>query len=83
MNNGGYAAMKKGHLALYPQGWAASHQAFLGVDILPPPDYVKIAEAFGAYGRKLTRPGDIQTALSEGLAEMAGGKPVLLDVVSD
>ena len=83
MNNGGYAAMKKGHLALYPQGWAASHQTFLGVDILPSPDYVKIAEAFGAYGRKLTRPGDIQTALTEGLAEMAGGKTVLLDVVSD
>jgi acetolactate synthase I/II/III large subunit len=83
MNNGGYAAMKKGHLALYPQGWAASHQTFLGVDILPAPDYVKIAEAFGAYGRKLARPDDIEKALTEGLEQMAAGKAILMDVVSD
>jgi thiamine pyrophosphate-dependent acetolactate synthase large subunit-like protein len=83
LNNGGYMAMKRGHRRLYPQGWAASHDTYLGVDIAPAPDYVKVAEAFGAYGEKLEEPGKIEAALKRGLRQIAGGKTALLDVIVD
>jgi acetolactate synthase-1/2/3 large subunit len=83
LNNGGYMAMRKGHRRMYPQGWAAGHDTYLGVDITPPPDYVKIAEAFGAYGEKLVKPAEIGAALKRGLEQIAGGRTALLDVVVD
>ncbi|MGD0794137.1 MAG: thiamine pyrophosphate-dependent enzyme [Dehalococcoidales bacterium] len=83
LNNGGYMAMKKGYRTLYPQGWAASHDNFIGVDIKPAPDYVKIAEAFGAFAEKLTEPEKIQSALKRGLKQIAGGRAALLDVIVD
>jgi acetolactate synthase-1/2/3 large subunit len=83
LNNGGYMAMRKGHRNLYPQGWAAGHDAYLGVNITPAPDYVKVAEAFGAYGEKLAEPGKIEAALKRGLRQIAGGKTALLDVIVD
>jgi len=81
MDNGGYGAMKFGHQRLYPQGAAVSQGTYLGVDIAPAPDYVKIAEAFGAHGERLEDPGDIEAALKRGLARTAAGQTALLDVV--
>jgi acetolactate synthase-1/2/3 large subunit len=81
MNNGGYIAMKMGHNRLYPEGWAATHQTYLGVDIKPAPDYVKLAEAFGAAGEKIEREEDIGPALTGALEQLSKGKTVLLDVV--
>jgi acetolactate synthase-1/2/3 large subunit len=81
MDNGGYGAMKFGHQRLYPQGAAVSQDTYLGVDIAPAPDYVKIAEAFGAYGEKLEDPAAIEAALERGLERTASGKTALLDVV--
>jgi len=81
MDNGGYQAMKFGHQRLYPQGAAVTQDRFLGVDITPAPDYVKVAEAFGAYGERLEDPGDIGAALERGLKQVARGKTALLDVV--
>ncbi len=83
LNNGGYMAMRKGHRNLYPQGWAAGHDTYLGVNITPAPDYVKVAEAFGAYGEKLAEPGKIEAALKRGLQQIAGGKTALLNVIVD
>jgi len=80
-NNGGYQAMKFGHQRLYPQGWASRQNKYLGVDITPAPDYVKVAEAFGAYGERLEEPGDIPAALKRGLRQVARGKTALLDVI--
>ncbi len=81
MNNGGYMAMKFAHRMRYPQGAAVSRNQFLGTDITPTPDYVKVAEAFGAYGEKLENPGDIEAALNRGLKQIARGKASLLDVI--
>jgi acetolactate synthase-1/2/3 large subunit len=83
LNNGGYMAMRKGHRRMYPKGWAAGHDTYLGVDIAPAPDYVKVAEAFGAYGEKLVEPVKIEAALKRGLRQIAGGRTALLDVVVD
>ena len=83
LNNGGYMAMRKGHRRMYPRGWAAGHNTYLGVDITPAPDYVKVAGAFGAYGEKLVEPAKIEAALKRGLSRIAGGRTALLDVVVD
>lgn len=81
MNNSGYMVMKFAHRINFPRGTAVSHDCFLGVDITPAPDYVKVAEAFGARGEKLEDPGDIEPALKRGLKQIAGGKTALLDVI--
>ena len=82
-NNGGYQAMKFGHRLMYPQGAAASRDTYLGVDITPAPDYVKLAGAFGAYGERLEEPGEIAAALKRGLQQTAKGNTALLDLVLD
>ncbi len=81
VNNGGYIAMKLGHNALFPKGAAASSGQYYGVDISPSPDYVKIAQAFGAYAEKIEDPQDIEPVLRRALQALHDGQHVLLDVV--
>ena len=81
LNNGGYGAMKLGYQRLYPEGSAVSQNTFLGTDITPAPDYIKIAEAFGAHGERLTIPSQIEPALKHALARLDEGKTTLLDVI--
>jgi acetolactate synthase I/II/III large subunit len=80
MNNGGYIAMRLGHNNLFPEGWAATHNTYLGVDIAPAPDYTRLAEAFGAYGEKVEKPEDVEGALRRGLQQLAQGRTALLDI---
>ena len=40
------------------------------------PDFVKLAEAYGAVGLRATRPGEVGPVLEEGLAQR---KPVIMD----
>jgi acetolactate synthase-1/2/3 large subunit len=81
LDNGGYGAMKLGYRRFYPEGWAARRKTYLGVDIAPAPDYVKVAGAFGAYGKKLEDPADIEAAIKRGLKQIAQGRAALLDVI--
>jgi acetolactate synthase-1/2/3 large subunit len=81
LNNAGYIAMSQGYHKHFPEGWAASHKKYLGVNIEPSPDYVKLAEAFGAYGEKIEEPEDIEPALNRALEELAQGRSALLDVI--
>jgi len=83
LNNGGYLAMKRSQRRHFPDGWAVRTNEFLGYDISPPPDYVKVAEAFGAYGRKVDEPGDIEPAITGMLKQLAEGRTTLLDVILD
>jgi acetolactate synthase-1/2/3 large subunit len=81
INNGGYVAMKMGHNALFPKGAAVSSGQYFGVAISPAPDYVKIAQAFGAYAEKLENPQDIESVMKRALNAIQQGQPALLDVV--
>ncbi len=81
MNNSSYAAMKSAHRRHYPQGWAVSHDTYFGVDIAPPPDYTKVAEAFDAYGERVAEPANIEPALNRALEQIASGRAALLDVI--
>jgi len=82
LNNRGYAAMRAGHRGLFPKGWAVTHDSYLGVDITPQPDYVKIAEAFNAYAEKIEDPDSIDPILIKALHQLTDGKSVLLNVIT-
>jgi len=81
LDNGGYRAMKFGYQRLYPEGWATRKNTYLGTDITPAPDYIKIAEGFGAGGEKLTDPSEIEPALKRALERLEEKKTTLLDIV--
>ncbi len=49
-------------------------------DLEKNPDFEKIAEAYGAWAKKIERPGEIEGALKEALKS---GKPAILDVTVD
>ena len=83
LNNGGYMAMKFEYDVRYPKGWAASHDAYLGVGIDPAPDYIKLAAGFDAYGERLEEPGDIDGALERALEHIENGRTALLEVRID
>lgn len=48
--------------------------------IITGPDFVKLAEAYGAMGIRVTEPGDVKPAMEKALA---ANKPVLIDFVVD
>jgi acetolactate synthase-1/2/3 large subunit len=83
LNNGGYMAMKYEYDIRYPKGWAASHDAYLGVGIAPDPDYVKVAEGFGAWGERLEKPEDIEGSLKRALGQIENGRTALIEVRID
>ncbi|NQU69058.1 MAG: thiamine pyrophosphate-binding protein, partial [Rhodospirillales bacterium] len=78
-NNSKYLAMQGMHLKMYPDGTAVETDNFHGTHINAP-DLVKVAEAFGAYGEKVTDPEQVQDALRRGLEAVNGGKSAIIDV---
>jgi acetolactate synthase-1/2/3 large subunit len=79
-NNGSYAAMKRSHLGIYPQGVAAKTGVFYGVDI-PGPNYAQLVEPFGGYGARVEDPAKLKAALRSALEAVNGGRVALVDVV--
>lgn len=78
-NNRSYLNDKM-HL-VHRKGPASQRGDYRTVDIADPDiDYVKCAEAMGAHGAKVERPGDLGPALQAALAQ---DKPAVLDVVID
>ena len=43
-------------------------------------DLSKVAESMGAFGIRVTKPGDIQSAIEQAIAS---GRPAVVDVVTD
>jgi len=60
--------------------YSEKNGCWVGMDICPCPDYAKIAEACGAWGRRVDDPSELQPAMREGLARVGSGQPALLDV---
>ena len=78
-NNRRYASMRGSHLKVYPEGVAAREGRFYGVNINAP-DFVQIAESFGAHGERVEDPDRLETALEVGLSATQAGKTAILDV---
>ena len=79
-NNKKYAAMQGMHQRMYPDGTAVDSDTFYGTHINAP-DFVKIAEAFGAYGEQVADPEALEGSLRNGLEAVNGGRSAILDVV--
>jgi acetolactate synthase I/II/III large subunit len=77
LDNGGWSAVKESTLRVYPDGDAKAADEFaaeLAIDV----DFSKVGEAFGAYGEKLTDPGEVPAAIERSLKEVHGGRTAIL-----
>ena len=81
LDNGGYASMKRGVPAIYPDGWAVRTDTFFGAAIAPRPDYGALARAYGGHGETVDDPDGIRPALDRALDAAAGGRPALVHVI--
>jgi len=72
--------MSKRYQSYFPEGRATVNKAYLGVDITPPPEYSKLAEAFDGYGEKVEEPSQIEPAVKRALQQLNNGKLALLDI---
>jgi len=75
MNNSEWHAVRDAVVSMYPDGLAAKANSLPIVDLSPTPDYHKIAEAFGGYGREGDDPassGGHRAAPSKQVAQTAG-----------
>ncbi len=54
--------------------------AALGVDISPNPDYATVAQACGAYGRRVEDPQEVLPALREAVSQIRSGNSAVLDI---
>ena len=79
-NNLGYLSQKSGVPRYFPDGWAVKTKKFVGISIVPSPDYATIAKAFDGYGEKVEEPGEVRRALERGLRAVAGGQLALIDI---
>lgn len=80
LNNGRYAAMRQGHVFHYPEGESMKSGHWYGVEI-DGFDYSELAREFGFHGRKVERTEELEPALSEAFAALAGGRSAILNVV--
>ena len=78
--NGSYSTGTTGLKNLYPQGVAVAGANWNGGVFDPPPDFAKLAEANGGYGRHVTEAEDVAPALAEGLRQVRNGSPAVVAV---
>ena len=78
-DNTGWSAVKESTKRVYPAGEAVAADSFQS-NLLPNAEFAKIAEAFGAYGEKVTDPADVPAALARCVKEVRGGRAALLHV---
>lgn len=80
-DNQQYAAPRRFLQEAYgKESYSEKNGCWVGMDICPCPDYAKIAEACGAWGRQVDAPGDLPAAMRDGLEQVRAGRPALLDV---
>lgn len=68
--NNGYLGMVRQWQELFYE------KRYSGTDIVPQPDFVKLAEAYGVVGLRATKPEEVESILKQGLSNP---KPVLMD----
>jgi acetolactate synthase-1/2/3 large subunit len=78
--NASYSTGTTGLKRLYPDGVAVSSGNFDGGVFDPPPDFAKLAEAAGGFGRLVTETDEVGAALEEGLRQVRAGVPAVVAV---
>jgi len=80
-NNKRYHAPKRALQNAYgDNSYSAQTGAWVGIDIVPPPDYSLIAQASHAFGQKVTDPSAIKPALKQALDQVQHGRCAVLDI---
>jgi acetolactate synthase I/II/III large subunit len=79
-NNSAWYAVEEATLGVYPQGAAARAAPMPLVELAPTPEFTKVAEASGAFARRVEHPGELPQALAAAFASLARGQQALLDV---
>ncbi len=80
-NNDGYVSQQRHLEEFYPEGFGARGGGQnLATIIRPRPDYPKLIEAFGGWGRAISHPQEIIPAIRKGIEEVQDGRPALVDV---
>lgn len=73
--------INNGYLSLIRQNQRYAYEYEYGVDLTYDGlgiDFVRLAESFGAYGERVTQPGEIRAAFQRALDS---GKPAVLDII--
>jgi acetolactate synthase-1/2/3 large subunit len=79
-NNCRWHAVDASTRHVYPDGAAAHAELMPLVALEPSPEFAKVAEASGAYARKIEDPAELPDAIRAALEAVAGGRQALLDV---
>ncbi len=81
LNNQQYHAPRGGLRDGYgEQSYSERTGVWVGMDIVPSPNYALIAEACGAYGKMVDDPTTLQSNLEEALDKVRGGQAALIDI---
>jgi acetolactate synthase-1/2/3 large subunit len=73
INNSGHGMVRQWQRIIY-------HERFFAIDLPGVPDWVRLAEAYGCVGLRVTKPSEVVPALEKMLSTPA---PVILDVCVD
>jgi acetolactate synthase-1/2/3 large subunit len=77
LDNTGWGAVKASTQRVFPQGEAAASNEFEST-LMPDANFSKIAEAFGAYGEKISDPEEVPAALERCAKVVRGGRTAIL-----
>jgi len=81
MNNGGYGAVERATVAMYPQGRAVADGMSL-VSLQPMPHFEEVVRACGGWGERVDRYDDLPGALERAIHEVQHeGRQALLNVI--
>jgi acetolactate synthase-1/2/3 large subunit len=79
-NNGRWHAVDASTRGVYPHGRAASSETMPLVELKPSPEFSKVAEASGAFAKRIDDPAELPAAIEASLEALAAGRQALLDV---
>lgn len=83
-NNRRWGAVERATRALYPDGYAVRANRMPLTSLEPAPDYARVAEACGLWGRDVTDPAALPTTLRAAFDVVRGeGRSALVDVLCD
>ncbi|MBI3091330.1 MAG: thiamine pyrophosphate-requiring protein [Candidatus Tectomicrobia bacterium] len=79
-NNHGFGAVSGPIKNYYKNGYSVKTGKFICTEISPTPDFARIAESCGAWGRTVTQPGELRAVLKQALGEVKRGRSAVVDV---
>lgn len=80
LNNNGYRASRLPVYKLFPKGASVLAGAAIGTRFAHPPDFALIAQACGAYGKRVDSSSQLMVALQEAVVALGEGRSAVIDI---